>query len=69
MNSEVPPHSFPRTTFLDSFRVDDYPGVDTIFVNTRAFVGTNPTAEPVTSGLPAILTQWGALRDVCGAAM
>jgi hypothetical protein len=35
-------------------------------VNTSAFVGTNPTDERVTSGLPAILTQWGALRGVCG---
>ena len=35
-------------------------------MDTSAFVGTNSTDEPVTSGLPAILTQWGALRDVCG---
>jgi len=31
-----------------------YPRVDTIFVNTSAFVGTNPTDELITSGLPVV---------------
>jgi hypothetical protein len=31
-----------------------YPRVDTIFMNTSAFLGTNPADEPITSGLPVI---------------
>jgi hypothetical protein len=37
-------------------------------VNTRAFSGTNPTGELITSGLPVILPQWAtANRERQGA--
>src|SRR5260370_15738798 len=41
----------------DSFGVAGYSGVDEIFVNTSAFVGTNPTDELITSGLPVKSVQ------------
>jgi hypothetical protein len=28
------------------------------FVETRAFIGTNPADEPITSGLPLISSEW-----------
>jgi hypothetical protein len=42
------PHSI-----VGSLRVNDQPGT-TRFVDTSAFIGTNPTDEPITSGLPVI---------------
>jgi hypothetical protein len=38
-----------------SFRVADS-RVDAIFINTSAFLGTNPADEPITSVLPVIRT-------------
>jgi hypothetical protein len=43
-----------------SFSIAGCSGVDAIFVNTSAFVGTNRTGELITSGLPVTRDRWGA---------
>jgi hypothetical protein len=42
----------------------DYSRVDAIFVNTSAFVGTNPTDESITSGLLVTREQRGSVELV-----
>ena len=46
----------PRTPFLANFRVADTRELIGP-VNTTAFIGTNPTGELITSGLPVIQAQ------------
>ncbi len=45
-----PPHPFPRTPFLNNFRVADNPGT-TPLMDTSAFVGTNVETNRLFSSL------------------
>ena len=47
-----------------NFGLGDHSGRDAIFVNTIAFLGTNPTDEPIPSGLPVIRPVAPTTRNV-----
>jgi hypothetical protein len=47
LRSDAPDKTAKQNESDDHFRLADHPGVDTIFVNTSAFIGSNlPTGRP-----------------------